>query len=335
MFSSCGLQRPSTRDQFSNDAIRQFLESIYNQNLSEIEKEKIENYKSYTNIFVDELLAHNSDDYFEADLNRAVYEMYLVLRLFGLHEKFTSDEKSIIIRAFYEKIPKNIKVGTPIRNVIIPSYFLNKDPLIFHVTFAYSGNRYPTIVILTNTKGNIRSSGYEAVKNNGIGFQYPRITTINDRMVIQSDNNYSVAILSNGIISASSAVGKELPLINENENTLEMLNLTDDYLRDGILENDDSVLPIINKTIADNTKEPMERLFANMQLYIYYLFKNDMNNVTRIITVINESGLLEDETIRDTEIADIARNDMKNIVEIINIMSLPAASGGVLNPKAE
>jgi hypothetical protein len=45
-----------------------------------------------------------------------------------------------------------------------------------------------------------------------------------------------------------------------------------------------------------------------------------MNNVNRIITGINESGFLEDETIRDTEIADVARNDMKNIVEIINII---------------
>jgi hypothetical protein len=161
--------------------------------------------------------------------------MYSILRLFGLHEKFTNDEK----------ISQNIKVGTPIRNIVIPSYFSNKDPLIFHVTFAYSGNRYPTIVILTNTRGNIRYSGYKAIKNNGIGFQYPRIAAINDRLVIQSDNNYSLAILSDGIISASSAVDKELPLINEDGNTLEMLNLTDDYLRDGILENDDSVLPII------------------------------------------------------------------------------------------
>jgi hypothetical protein len=322
MFCGCGTQPQPGRSQNPADAIRQYLESRYDQDLNETETEKIENYKLLTGVVVDELSDHIGNDYFEIDLNRAVYEVYSLLRLFGLHEKLTNEEKSIVVEAIYRKMPSNIDVGTPIRNIIIPSYFSDNTPLILHITFAYSGNRHPTIVVLTNTRGNIRSSGYKDIQNNGIGFKYPRIATIDEKLVIQSDNNYTMALLSDKIISASSSIDKELPPIDENGDTFEMLNLADDYLRDGNIGNDDAVLPILNKTINDGTKEPLEYVFANLQLYIYYLFKNDLEYASEIIDNINKSGLLDDPAIKDTDLADIVEHDMKNILEIINLIKL-------------
>jgi hypothetical protein len=322
VFYGCGLLPKSSRNQNLDSTIRQYLESMYEQDLNETEKERIENYKLLTDVGVDDLLDHAGNNYFEIDLNRAVYEVYSLLRLFGLHEKLTNEEKTIVIGAIYRNIPNDINVGTPIRNIIIPSYFLDNAPLILHVTFAYSGNKHPTIVVLTNTKGNIRRSGYKDIQNSGIGFKYPRIATVDKKLVIQSGNNYSMALLSDKIISASSSIDKELPPIDKNGDTFEMLNLADDYLRDGNIGNDDVVLPIIDKAINDDTKEPLVYIFANMQLYIYYLFKNDLESANKIIDNINKSGLLDDPAIKDTEVADVAKNDMRNILEIINLTKL-------------
>jgi hypothetical protein len=320
VFCACNTQPSSKKDEDLYNSLRQILEARYNQDLNETEKEKIESYKILDHVAVDELIEYDGDNYFDVALNRAVYEIYPMLRIFGLHEKLTNDEKSIIIKAVFENIPRDLETGIPIRNIIIPSYFSDNNPLIIHVTFAFSGDMHPTIVNLTNTKGNIRQTGYSTIQNAGVGFQYPRIANVNNRMIIQSDNNYSMAVLSDGIISASSSIDKELPPINENGDTLEMLNLTDDYLRDGNLNNDDEVLSIIKKTISDNTKEPMLRLFANMQLYIYYLFKNDLDSAGNVIEAIDGSGLLDDETIKKSEVFDVAKNDLKNILEIINII---------------
>lgn len=292
------------------------------QNLSSAEKEKVNYYAALSDFYIDELQINPAGPYFETDPNRQAYEGYNVIRLLGLDKILSQDECLQTIKAMFHSIPVNTKVGDPIRNIVIPGYYDNNGgPLIIHITFAYSGNKRPSVVCMFNTSKNIRNMDPPYIRRLGPTLAYPRIFNDNGKLTIEGGDVYSFQlIVENGIVSASGAVDRKLPAFDSVTDITEKVNLTDYYLRDADPSNDEEVLPVLYSAIstADN---PINKLHAYMQLFMYYLFKNDLPQAQEQLDAVQAAGLLQADQVKDTEIASVVEHDMPAILAIAEALS--------------
>lgn len=222
-------------------------------------------------------------------------------------------EEYEFLQALFENIPQDIPVGTPVRNVVIPRWYKNQDPLVLHVTKAYGRDKIPVLLILFNTPGDIREDGAEAIQKQVPAVSLPRFKNENGKLSIDAQDYYVLSLLPDGTVTASSAVGKKLPSFESMGEVNDRLNLTDAYLRDGDKTNDNLVLPVLNKIIADEKEKPINRTHAYFQLYMYYLFQGDLKATAATIDQLNGSRLLQNPDVEKTELADAARTELPRI----------------------
>jgi hypothetical protein len=286
--------------------------------LTEEEMEQLASYKALESGFLVDELNTLEGEVYVADPYTQAYEGYRVIRLLGLIEKLTIEEQQQFIQALFSNIPTESGAGDKVRNIVVANYYENGDPLIVHITKAFSGpNKTPAVVAVFNTAGSIRMFGYKLIKSLGPAVDYPRFIKNSDGMKLVGKEYYSIKFLSSGQVSASSATDKELASFESLEDASERVNLTDNYLRDGNKENDDQVVPVLESVIADESVEPIVRVHANLQLYMYYLFRGDLAKAKEITTSLIDSELMDDSVVSGSELAEAVSNDMPTILKIV------------------
>jgi len=285
--------------------------------LSEIELERLEKYKSLdVNFYIDEIMEiEKGTELYNLLPETMAYEGMRLISLLELYKTLSIEEQYEFIKALFMNIPVNIEACKPIRNIVIPKYFNNGEPLIVHVTTALTGNGHPSIVALYNASKLIRKMGAEFVKGMSPEVQYPGIFEINGKKVIYAGGSYTYAILNDNRVSASSAVDKELPKLTAVGDVLEKLNLIDAYLRDGTIDNDVEV-PILNDIITKEDIEPAYLLFAKLQLFIANLFRKDYENARKLVIELMESPLLKDEKVAGGDLENAIRYEIPSIYRI-------------------
>ncbi len=127
---------------------------------------------------------------------------------------------------------------------------------------------------------------------------------------------YSISWLEDGFVSASSAVGKELPDFSTAGDDFKKVNLADDWIRDGNLDNDSEVLIVLSEIIERDEIKPIGKVFARMQLFMYHLFHGEIESAQLVIDELNKSGLLELPEVTDTEVGVLAKRDLQRILDI-------------------
>lgn len=138
------------------------------------ETEQLKTYRTATReIVIDDFI--NPDETLRyANPYTQAYEGYRVLRLFGLHKTLSLPAQYEFVRALYGGLPIRLTVGAPLRNIIIPGWFSNGEPLLFHITQAFTANQDPVVLALVNTAGGIRRHGYPVIQRLDPAIDYPR-----------------------------------------------------------------------------------------------------------------------------------------------------------------
>ena len=252
------------------------------------------------------------------------YEGYRVLRLLGLVDQLSLSDQYEFIAAMFRDIPNPATFGVPVRNIVVGQWFDNGEPLIVHVTLAFSGDApdvNPVVVAAFNTFDGIRRTGHKHMRSEGSASEYPRFVRTDDRWVSAFAEYYTLTVFDHGQVSASGAVGQDLPDFATIEDVRERVNLTDAYLRDGVRENDAEVVPVLESVIVDETVAPLSRVHARMQLFTYYLFSGDLAAAQEVSDALQTWDLISEPTVVETELAEVARIDVPNILAIAAALS--------------
>jgi len=258
---------------------------------------------------------------FTIDPNAQAYEGYRILQLFELDKRLSLAEQYTFIKALFSAIPKDTPAdGSSIRNIVIPAWYASKKPLVLQVVKLKAGTN-PALVVLFNTNDGIRKFGVNITKNLGPMFEIPRILKVDGKSNMEADDYFSLSILEDGRVSASRAVGKEVPAFSTVADPGDKTNLTDDYLRDSTRSNDNLVLPVLETIIAGEANSPIVQVHAHLQLFLYYLLQGNYADAAKVITAVQGSKALADPKAADTEIAGVAKNSLKNILLIAQALS--------------
>ncbi len=97
---------------------------------------------------------------------------------------------------------------------------------------------------------------------------------------------------------------------------MEKLNFTDNWLRDGNLDNDSEVFTFLTEIITKDEIPPLNKVLARMQLFMYHLFHGEVESTQTVIDELNTSGLLELPEVSETEIGILAKRDLQRILDI-------------------
>ena len=244
------------------------------------------------------------------------YEGYRVLRLFGLHEKLTLPARYECIRALYSAVPARLVVGAPVRNIIIPGWFTNGEPLILHVSQAYTPSQQPVIVALANTASGIRKHGHAVIQRLDPAVDYPRFVDTGTSYAVIANEQYATVLFPDGRVSASAAIGQRLPSFEEVTDTRMVINLTDAYLRDESIENDSAVVEPLLTVAGDESGEAIYRIHARLQLFMYHLFQGDLEKAERTAREAKEFLLSLDEDFSGNSTAELVLEDIPAILKI-------------------
>jgi|GEM_PF-3311899 len=251
----------------------------------------------------------------------ASYEGFRMASLLGLDADFTTDEMFQFIRALFDDMPNDVETGALVKSIVISDWYNDGSPLVINVTRAFSGNKIPAVVFMFNTWDNLRKYGLPLIKQAGIAYEYPRLKTPEGDFRQEFMDSYSMSWMDDGFVTASGSVGKELPLFSSAESDFEKLNLSDDWIRDGNLDNDSDILTVLSEIILKDEVEPIGKVFSRMQLFMYHLFHGEVENAESVIDELNKSGILELPEVSDTEIGVLAKRDLQRILEIAVMLS--------------
>lgn len=281
-------------------------------------------------VLVDELQAQPAEVY-EIDPYTQSYEGYRVLRLLGLFDQLSLADQYEFIAALFRDIPNPVVFGAPVRNIVVGQWYENDEPLIVHVTLAFSGDdeiTLPAIVSAFNSQRGIRQFRHQAIQAAGPAVEYPRFAQSDDRVVPVFNEQYVLNVLESGQVSASRAAGRTgLPDFATIADVRQRVNLTDDYLRDGNPENDALVVPVLNEVIEDESAPALSRVHASLQLAVYYLFAGDLATAKSVSDDILASELIGLPEVSQTELAEVARIDLPNIIAIAEALETGDPSG--------
>lgn len=244
------------------------------------------------------------------------YEGYRILRLFGLHEKLTLPARYECIRALYSAVPARLVVGAPVRNIIIPGWFTNDEPLILHVSQAYTPSQQPVIVALANTASGIRKHGYAVIRRLDPAVDYPRFVDTGTSYAVIANEQYATVLFPDGRVSASSAIGQRLPSFEEVTDTRMVINLTDAYLRDENGENDSVVVEPLLRIAGEESEDAIYRIHARLQLFMYHLFQGDLERAERTARETREFLLARDEDFSGNGTDELVLEDIPAILKI-------------------
>ncbi len=289
--------------------------------LTEVEAAQLATYRAVgEELLIDELQPAPATT-FMIDPYTQAYEGYRIIRLLGLVDRLSVAEQYAFIDALFRDLPNPVAVAEPVRNIVVGQWYTDGEPLIVHVTQAYSGDRIPSLVAMFNTSDGIRDLGYEAMQAQGPAVEYPRFVRVDGSVRAVAREFYAIKLLENGQVSASGAVGQTLPDFATIEDVRTRVNLTDAYLRDGVRENDTAVVPVLEAVIADETVAPLSRVHARMQLFMYYLFAGDSAAAREVSDALQTWDLMSELTVAETELAEVARIDVPNIIVIAEALA--------------
>ena len=258
---------------------------------------------------------------FVIDPYTQAYEGYRIIRLLGLVDRLSVADQYAFIDALFRDLPNPVAFAEPIRNIVVGRWYSDGEPLIVHVTQAFSGDQIPTLVAMFNTADGIRDRGYEAMQERGPAVEYPRFARVDGSLHAVAREFYAIKLLENGQVSASGAVGQDLPDFATIEDVRTRINLTDAYLRDGVRENDAAVVPVLEAVIGDETVAPLSRVHARMQLFMYYLFSGDLATAQEISDALQTWEIMNELTVAQTELAEVALVDLPNILAIAEALA--------------
>ena len=281
-------------------------------------------------VLVDELQAIPAEVY-EIDPYTQSYEGYLILRLLGLFDQLSLADQYEFIVALFRDIPNPVVFGAPVRNIVVGQWYDNDEPLIVHVTLAFSGNdeiTLPAIVTAFNSQEGIRQFRHQIIRATGPAVEYPRFAQTDNGTLPVFNEQYVLNVLNSGQVSASRAAGQtDLPDFATVEDVGRRVNLTDDYLRDGDPDNDALVVPVLNEVIEDRSVPALYRVHARLQLAMYHLLAGDLQAAQLVSDEILASELMELPEVSDTELAEFARIDLPNIIAIAGALEAGDPSG--------
>ena len=251
----------------------------------------------------------------------ASYEGFRMASLLGLDADFSTDEMFQFIQALFDNMPSDVETGALVKSIVVSDWYDDGSPLVINVTRAFSGNQKPTVVFMLNTWDNLRQYGLPLIKKAGIAYEYPRLKTPEGDFLQEFMDSYSMSWMDGGFVTASGAVGTELPPFSSVESDFEKLNLSDDWIRDGNLSNDTDILTVLSEIIIKDEVEPIGKVFSRMQLFMYHLFHGEVGNAQSVIDELNESGILELPEVSGTELGVLAKRDLQRILEIAVMLS--------------
>ncbi len=241
----------------------------------------------------------------------AAYEGFLMAKMLGFDEDFSTEEMYLFISAMFDGMPLEVEVGILVKSIVIPGWYDNGSPLVINLTRAFAGNQIPTAVYMFNSWDNLRSYGLSMIKKAGIAYEDPRLKLPEGDLRQEFMDSYMISWLDNGFITASNSIGDELPLFSSANDDFEKLNFTDIWLRDGNLDNDSEVLEVITEIIIKDDITPIGKVFARLQLFMYHLFHGEVESAQSVINELNESGLLE-----LPEVGILAKRDLQRILDM-------------------
>lgn len=317
LFSSClTTQKPSQEKETYTSPFDKLEPKP--QNLSDDELDDIALWKSNEQTLFTQKHLESSDENTSRTYNPwiASYEGFRMASLFGFDEKMSTDEIYSFIQAMFDDMPTEVEVGALVKSIVIKDWYDDGSPLVLNITRAFGGNKIPMAVFMFNTWDNLRKYGLPFIKKAGIAFEYPRLKTPEGNFLQEFMDSYSISWLEDGFVTASNSVGKELPEFSTISDDFEKLNLTDDWIRDGNLDNDSEVLITLTGIISKDEVKPIGKVFARMQLFMYHLFHGEVESAQSVIDELHDSGLLELPEVSETEVGIMVKRDLQRILEI-------------------
>jgi len=250
------------------------------------------------------------------------YEGYRILRLFGLHRLLSLPARYECIRALYSAVPTRIVVGAPIRNIIIPGWFVSGEPLILHVSQAFTGSQQPVMVVLANTESGIRRHGYPVIQRLDPAVEYPRFVDTGTSYAVIANEQYATVLFPDGRVSASSALGHQLPNFDDLPDSRAIINLSDAYLRDEDTENDGVVVEPLLAVASNDAEDPLLRVHARLQLFMYHLFQGDLTRAERTAEEARDFMLGREEDFSESGTDKLVLEDVPSILKIARALEM-------------
>ncbi len=293
------------------------------QQLNEEEQRRVSYYGELKNgLLVDELwTAQQNEQTLRFSNERRSYEGVLLLRYLGLRGVLNEDESEQFIRAVFDRIPTDNPNGEPIRNIVIPKWFKGGSPLILQIATTIIKDKakreYPAIVVLLNANGAVIDQfGYKVAQELNPTYQCPRFASRNGKRYLEADGTYVFIVQGNMLVSSSTLMSGDLPPLDSAKTPRAKLNLSDSYLRDENPKNDSIVFPVLKAMYEDEKSEPLDRLHAGLQLFLYYLYQQNDDEAEVIAKQLQASPLLGNSGVARMEISSIIREDLPFILKM-------------------
>lgn len=292
------------------------------QQLSEEEQRRISHYGELRNgILVDELrTAQPNEPILRFHNERISYEGVLLLRYLGLRDVLGFEESEQFVRAVFEKIPTDNPDGVPLRNIVVPRWYQKGFPLVLQISTVFikeKTRQFPAIVLLMNVNGAmIDQFGVKMVRQLNPQYQYPRFFTRDNTTAVEADGVYLLVVQGNMRVSSSTRMSGDLPSLDSAKTPRAKLNLTDAYLRDENPKNDSIVFPVLKEIYENEKSEPLDRLHAGLQMFLYYFFQQDTEKAEEIAEQLKASPLLDNTVIARMELPSIIREDLPLILKL-------------------
>ena len=250
----------------------------------------------------------------ETDLFGKINWFNSLLETFNLHEILSFEQKEVLFNALFGFIPAG-PTDDFYRAIAIGEYFSDKSPLILYARVYRPSARAPSgsVGILDFT------ANCAAIRNNRTGIIDFR--PING-LIVPNMNWFS-----NGVIFTDGSIIKASDLFSqENENKvieeagdniyLQYVNLADSYIKDEIKSNDNSALRMLNEAF-NRADDPTIRIAAKLNTFLYYLYKQDINNAEEaLLTAVELSRGLENI---DPSLKRVINIEAPTILEIYKI----------------
>jgi hypothetical protein len=175
--------------------------------------------------------------------------------------------------------------------------------------------QFPAIVVLMNAPGDILDHfGHKVARQLNPKYPYPRFLTKDSNTTVEADGVYLLVVQGDMLVSSSTRMSRDLPPLDSAKTPRAKLNLTDSYLRDEDPKNDSIVLPVVKGIYEDEKSEPLDRLHAGLQLFLFHFFHQDREKAEEIAEQLKASPLLENTVIARMEITPIIREDVPFIL---------------------
>lgn len=292
------------------------------QALSPEEQDRYTGYRNLTEgLFVDEFFAPgNKKDTIRFHTECISYEGVRFLRYLGLRKVLNEEESRRFIQAVFEGIPRENPPTLPIRNIVVPRWYITGFPLILQITttrIKSENEEFPALLVLMNVHGGLLEAfGPGVLRTMKPQYPYPRFVKGDKKTMLEADDFYVFAIRGNMIMTSSACTSKELPPIGSAKTNTEKINLADSYLRDEDPSNDSTVYPVLKTIYDDESSSPVERLYAGANIFLFYLYQKEDRMAEEMMNELNASPLLENSQMNNADIKQLIQEDLPLILSI-------------------